>query len=749
MKIIATAFLFLLINSLSTFSQDTTKISKTWEVQKYDVTATLPAAETDRFLSAKAILTLKNVSNGSASSLTLRISPNATVSAVKINDSAADFTKSEEKLGSGALQKIGIRGLSAASGGSLKAEVSYKLKVDENSGLNALSPNGSQFLPLAYWYPTPNSWVFARGADYAPFRVQIITPNQSAGVSSGTGNSNTYEQKLNGQPFLTTGEWESVSISGVTFLLPKGADAVERQRAEDLANLAVEAKNFMSALLGSVPDAPLRFVPVRRGAGFADNGTIFIDYGVLKRQKTDSQTAMLIGQAVAKLWIGGAAGIRGEGEGAIRQGLPQFLATEFIEKKFGKDLADVERLRQRTAYAAISKRDAPLTMASPLDDFYYSENANKGAMLWRLLVKKAGQEEFYKNLRSALQDKNLEVSEMRSLFPAQKDFLDYAFDQVTEMNLLVGLPQVSGTETKVNLRNTGAIEATVSVTATAANGEKMVGQTTIPAKSFGEITFKTVNKIVRTEIDKEKYYPQTEYFDDVAPRQFDNSDAVLIVKQSFDQKDFALAEKNARLILQNIPEFDDVRVLLARTLLAEGKNAEAEREFQAALNSKLPSSRTLSWSNEGLGEIAVKNGQTGDAAKFFDQAVKSDGEYGATLAARVGRNKINALATVDESIKLFFSKFDAAVVSNRKADVDALVVNGEVRRFAGGISGQTESWQTKIVSSDKLDTDNYLVETFLNTKLLNREPENGTAVFRLSKINGNWKISGIEIFEVK
>src|SRR6185295_19759840 len=102
----------------------------------------------------------------------LRISPSADVSAVKINDSTVDFTKSEEKAGGSiSLQRIGIRFPSVAVGGTVTAAVEYKLNIKDNNALTSLSPAGEQFLPLSFWYPTPNSWYFARGADAAPFGI--------------------------------------------------------------------------------------------------------------------------------------------------------------------------------------------------------------------------------------------------------------------------------------------------------------------------------------------------------------------------------------------------------------------------------------------------------------------------------------------------------------------------------------------------------------------------------------------------
>nr|MBA3786978.1 hypothetical protein [Acidobacteriota bacterium] len=516
MKKIIYAFL-LFTFAFSAFAQDESRASITWQVQKYDITATLPQAETERNLTVKAVLSLKNVSGGAASRLTLRISPNVEVSAVKVNDAATDFSKAEEKIdGSRTLQRIVVRVPSIQPNATFTVAVDYKLNVKENSGLNALSSVGSQFLPLAFWYPTPNSWYFARGADFAPMRLQVNSANGETVIASGTQNNNTFEQKLNGQPFFVSGNWDTVNANGVSVFIQKGANADEQKRANELALLASEAKTFTANFLGTAPDVPIRIVAVRRGAGFSSGGTIFVDESAVRRQKIDSQTAMTIAEAVAKIWIGNAVSVNGDSFGVIREGLARYVATQFLEKQFGKDIADIERLRQRTAYAAVVKRDSPLNIVSPIDDYYYPTVANKGAMIWRLLAKKVGQNEFFNVVRSQMSDGNLNLSELRSGFSTQKELLDYSFDQITETNLLVGMPQLNGAETKIALRNLGAIDATVNVVATTVGGEKLTAQSTIPAKKFGEINFKTTNKIIRAEIDAEKLYPQTIYSDDVA-----------------------------------------------------------------------------------------------------------------------------------------------------------------------------------------------------------------------------------------
>ncbi|MBS1798184.1 MAG: tetratricopeptide repeat protein [Acidobacteria bacterium] len=738
-----------MIFGLSAFGQADTRASRTWEVQKYDLTATLPAVETDRFLTVRAVLSLRNSSAGPASSLTLRISPSAEVSGVKTNGATIDFSKGEEKVGNGTLQRIILRGVSVAPGGNLSVEVNYKLKVAENSGLSALSPAGSQFLPLSFWYPTPNSWYFARGADYAPVRLQVVSANGQAVAAAGAESGGAFEDKLNIQPFFVAGLWETYSAGGVSFLLPKGAGADEQKRAGDLAGLISEAKTFAANLLGPAPDVPLRVVAVRRGSGFSGGGTILVDENVFRRQKLDALTAMTVAESVVKIWLGGAVRIDGDGGGTIREGLSRYLATLFLESKYGRETGEMERLRQRTAYAAVVKRDAPLTTASPLDDYYYTTNANKGAMIWRLLAKSLGQNEFFNIVRANIKDGTVDLAKLRGAFSSKKDFLDYAFDQVTDMDLMVGLPQVNGSDTKVNLRNTGSVDAVVDVVATTVGGNKLTASVTIAKQNFGEAVFKTSEKILHVEVDADKLYPQIDYSNDVVPREIDESDLLLYVKKPFDKQDFGAAEKNARLILRDYPHFDDVRVLLARSLLAQNRTAEAEKEFRAVLDEKLPTARSLAWSNVGLGEVALKSNQTAQAVPYFNEAIRIDAEYGATLAARQGKVKAGVPLNSDEGIKAFFGQFDKAAISGRKADLDAMVLSGEIPRFAGGIAGQAQEWTTQIVQIEKLGPNNAIVETNLNIRMINKTPESGTAVFRLTQVGGSWKLSGVDMFEVR
>lgn len=748
-RILFSLFVLFSLCVASASGQSDNRIAATWQVVSYDISASLPASENERNLTAKATIRVRNVTERPATSLTLRINQNAEITSASVNGSNIDAAKSQERLGSATLQRIAMRVPAVPAGGELTAVVDYKIPVADNTGVGSISPVASHFLPLSFWYPTPNSWFFARGADYAPFKIRLTAPAGLTSISAGSESSGVFENKLNGQPFVLAGNWDRADTGGVSVYIPKGSGDMAKARAADLAALFGEAKAFTEEILGPAPNVPLRLVAMRRGGGFSTGGTVLIDEAVFRREKIDSLTAMNVAEAASKLWLGEANRLTDDGAGVIREGLARYLATKFLTSKYGPEVGEVEVLRQRIAYAAIARRDAPLNVVTPLDDYYFAAVANKGAMFWRVMERKLGSAEFNNKLRAALSKETTRLSDVRREFESQKDVVDYLLDQPTDMNLQAGLPQAAGGEWKVALRNTGPIDVTVEVLARLENGETMSAPATIRARSFGEINFRTPTRIARVEIDPEKLYPQNEYSDDVAPREFTDSDLLLAVKRDFDRQEFAAAEKNARQVLAEFPRFDDVRVLLGRSLLAQNKVSEADREFRAVLNEPLPTSRSLGWANVGVADVALRTNRNSEATTHANTAIMADAEYGAGLAARNVRNRITQTTPVDESIKAYFAQFDRAAISNRKTELDALAVPGEVNRFVSGISGQATNWTTTLLHVDMFDANTAIVETNLSVRLLTREPETGTAVFRLLRTTSGWKLAGVEIFEVR
>jgi hypothetical protein len=756
--------LFITLNGagISTRAQEEARAA--WAVTRFDINTSVGA---DRSLTSRATLAARNIGRGAGSTLTLRISSRAEIKSAAVNNSTATFRATPDVRGN--LQRVTINLPGPVEPqGAVSVTVEYRLPLAENSGLEAISAGGAQFLPLSFWYPSPNTPFSLRGADTAPFRLTVNSQGSETVISSGKGTGQTYEQTLNAQPFFLTGAWDVVEGSGdargASAYLPKGAGAEERKQAEALLALMAAARTFYAASLGPAPDVPLRIVAVTRGSGMSSGGTLLLPTAAFRRVKIDSATALAVGEAVARLWIGGATPVRGEGVGVITEGLARYLANAFLEKQYGRDTAEAERLRQRLAYAAVAKRDAPLSRTTPLDDTYYTAISNKGAMVWRLVERIAGRDVFMGTLRSLMQkgangESELSLELLRAALNGRvgaglKTVLDQMLDQPTEMDLMVGLPQQRGGQWVAALRNMGGFDVTVPLVAITQSGERVPTEATIAARNFGEAVFKTAGRITRVEIDPEKLYPQLDYSNDIAPRGRAIDEALTEARATLARGENAKSEASAREILQVAPGLQEAHILLGRALLASNRADEAEREFRLVMDDPLPSPTALAWASVGLGEVALRKAQTGEAVRRFTEAVRAEGEYASTLTARLDRIKAEAGANtapaVDESVRAFAAQFDQAIRNGSKADIDALIMPGELPTFSRGIIGnRPEAWQTRVVRTEQLDANSIAADVALNVRELGRD-QTGTAVFILARnAAGAWKLTGIEFLEVR
>jgi hypothetical protein len=734
-----------------------------WQVTGFDISANV--SQSERTLAAVATLTIKNVGRASGTGVTLRINSKAKVTVVTTGGAAITFHGLADSRAS--LQRLNLTlPAPVAPNSTVNLSIDYRLPVESNSGDMAISPIGSQFLPQSTWYPVLNTQFTVRGADNAPFKLKVEGANiVSSGIEKGsTGNVGTYEQNLNGQPFFLQGAWEKIEgdgeAKGITVFLPTGAPPDEKKQAESLLSAAAAARTFYAGLLGPAPATPIRLVAVRRGSGFSDAGTVLLEWGAFRRSKIDAATALTLSESIGRLWIGGQTPIHGEGAGVMREGLSRYLATLFIEKQFGHEAAESELLRERLAYATVAKREAPLARSSTLDDTYYNAVPNKSTMVWRLVERQLGREGFMTVLRTLLQsgnaDQGVSLAGLRVALAGAggeglKKLLDQELDQATDMDLLVGLPQQRGADWVAALRNLGSIDAAVAVVGTTDRGEQIKITVRIPAQNFADAVFKTPAKIVRVEVDPDKLYPQLDYSNDVAPRVRDLGEAIGEVSRLFGAQDFAQAEAIARQTMAAAPRMQEARTFLARALLGQNKNDEADKLFRAAIDEPLPTTIALAWANVGLGEIALKKGQAAEAARRFSDAVRADSEYGATLAARSGRIRAEAAAPppIEDAVRTFITQLDAAITSGRKAELDSRIVSGELVRFVGGVVGsQPEIWQTKVLRAEALEGDLLAVDVSIKAKELGREQE-GPAVLILTRTNGAWRLAGIELFEVR
>lgn len=748
---------FVLCLSASTIAaQDEARVI--WQVTNYDINANIQ----DRSLNAVANITARNVGRGTGTTLTLRINSKASIKTITSGTANVTFRAVPEAQGN--IQRVTTTLPSqVASNGTATLNVNYSLPIDSNTGLAAISLNGSQFLPLSFWYPIPNTPFTARGADTSPFRLTVNGPGViSSGVEKSAG---VFEQSLNAQPFFLQGDWDRVDGSaearGITAYVPKGIGPEERKQTETLIAAVAAARSYLGTLLGPAPDVPFRLVSVRRGGGFHDGGTVLLDRSAFRRPKIDSATALLIGEAVAQLWVGGQTAVRGDGGGPIKEGLTRFLATLFIEKHFGKEVANAELFRQRLAFTAVAKRDGPLSRSTALDDAYFSSVPNKGAMVWRLVDNRLGRELFMTTLKSQLQsgketDSGITLAAFRSAIVEKggdriKATLDLLLDQVTDTDLMIGLPQQRGAEWTAALRNLGSSEATVRVVATTDRGEQLSSESTIPARGFGEAVFKTNARLLRAEVDPDKLYPQLDFSNDTAPRTRGVTEAAGDAARLLSSQDYNKAEAVARELLGSTPQMQEARVLLARALLAQNKLEEAEKLFRTALDDPLPTPSSMAWASIGLGLISAQKGQPAEAVRRFNEAVRIEGDYPTSVLARFERIKAeqttNAAPPIDEAAKSFVTQLDSAISSAKRPELEARVVSGELVRFVSSMVG-TITWQTRVLRTELIDANTMMVDVAIQAKDLGQD-RSGTAVLVLSKVGGSWKLASIELFEVR
>ena len=733
-----------------------------WQVTNFDITVSSLGAE--RALNARAIISVRNVGRGSGATLSLRINSKAEIKSASIGGAAATYHATTEARGGAQRVTITLPN-TVAPNEAVNATLDYRLPVEENTGLAAISSVGTQFLPSSLWFPSPSTPSAVRGADYAPFRLTVTGANAiSSGLDKSAGGDTIFVQSLNALPFFVAGTWDRVEGSGdgkgISAYLIKGAGPAERKQAESLISLAADARAFCADLFGPMPEVPVRLIEVARGAGFDDAGTVLVGNSALRRKKVDAVTAVAIAEAMTRIWIGANAPVRGEGHAVLLEGLARFVATLFLEKEFGADAAIAERARERLAYSSIAKRDAPLSRTTPLDGTYFNSVSNKGAMVWRLIDHFVGRAVFTSTLRGLVSDsKNdadgLSLARARAIFSERggtplKTLLDQELDQSTDMDLMAGLPRQENGQWVAALRNVGSTDAAVNVTATTESGQRLTVQGTITAHDFGQVVFMTASKIVRVEVDPDKLYPQIDYSNDIAPHTIEVSSALAEATRLFGAQEFAKSESLARDLLASDPTMQEARIVLGRTLLAENKITEAEREFRQLADDRLPTAAALAWSSIGLGEVALRRGQATEAIRFFDEGVRADAEYASTLTARAGRIRAEGSASpVDESARNFINQLDAAIRAGRQAELAPLIVPGELKRFISGVVGtQPQAWQTRVLRTEQLDANRLAVDVSLNSKQLGVE-HSGTAVYVLVRVGGGWKLNAIEFFEVK
>src|SRR6185503_3089210 len=189
-------FLFVLFCAAPTFvmSQSTAGAPPLWQVNSFDLSVNVQQAE--RVLNVTSTLVASNIGGSPGRTFTVRLNSKAKISSITVNGGVTTFRPGQDPRGD--LQRAEVSLPTAANPGTTATLViNYTLPVESNSGLAAISPVGTQFLPLSFWYPMPNTPYTVRGADTAPFRLSVNIPNVVAsGVEKSSGGSSSFEQPL-------------------------------------------------------------------------------------------------------------------------------------------------------------------------------------------------------------------------------------------------------------------------------------------------------------------------------------------------------------------------------------------------------------------------------------------------------------------------------------------------------------------------------------------------------------------------
>ncbi|MEJ7710617.1 MAG: hypothetical protein WKF84_12285 [Pyrinomonadaceae bacterium] len=199
--------LIMLVASMGLRVQAQEEARAAWQVTRFDLSANVAVA--GRTLDVRAILSATNVGQGVGRTMTVRLNPLAEVKSASVGDASATFRSRPEAKTN--IQQVTLNLPGAInSGSSVSVTVDYRLSLADNSALASISPHSSQFLPLSFWYPTPNTQFALRGADTAPFRLTVNAAGGDAMIVSAgksvkaSGSSAEYDQTLNAQPFFSS-----------------------------------------------------------------------------------------------------------------------------------------------------------------------------------------------------------------------------------------------------------------------------------------------------------------------------------------------------------------------------------------------------------------------------------------------------------------------------------------------------------------------------------------------------------------
>lgn len=673
---------------------------------------------------------------------------------------------------------------SVAAAQEFDVEFDYSIPSSDRNTTMHLSESEGFALPTSFWFPIVHTPYADHGADTAPMRLSITTPK---GVIAGPGNKSgdgSFEQPLAAQPYFFYGDFEVTNVTGpkgakIEIYSPRGVAETGKQQIQKLADETSRIIGFYSDYFDMPQMGPFRIVLTNaRNINYSDNGIVSVESSFLRRDTLDLGTVELVAGAAAKSFIDGRVLLRGRATGFFRDGLPVFLAAQYLGQRFGDAQRTAAFERYRRSYEPIARgTDIPLLQLSPYDRTYTTVMYNKGGLIWRLFEQKLGKTNFDGFIKSLFDRRRVDVvtavewkgkplcrlarclnlkSEIMlaagSNSAVMKDLVSQWIETLIVPDLAVGQPQDTPAGVEATVTNFGSGEVMADVIAVTQSGETINKQVLVKGGEFGSVTYPAGTKIAKIEVDPLKLFPQKDYSNDVFPRKAAVNELYGQASLAYGKKDYATAEAKLREAISlggNVPSW---LALLGRVLVAAGKTQEASQAFATALKAEPFTIQAYGWSNLGLGEIALQAGRNAEAIKYLSLAAAADLDPASVFTAHDGiakAQKATGQFRIPEDVKSFCKQMDDAMLAGTSEAVAPFVERGNLREFVKKVTGNKPSvWTTDILSAEVIDANHVIVDANLKVKILLKEGS-GRVIYILTRAEGKLKLSEVPVFEVR
>ncbi|HEX8091990.1 MAG TPA: hypothetical protein VF762_24280, partial [Blastocatellia bacterium] len=490
------------------------------EVDRYNITARIDAAASA--LDSRASLALSNQSQSPKSKLYFRLTKLAKVTAATVNGAAAQVETADDRRVTSLNQIIITPQTPLTGGATATVEVSYRIEAPETSPLIHIYPGEVLLAPEAIWVPMPSTMFALYGPNTAPITIAVTVPPgagnlrpASAGAVKGdaAGQTVTFDQSLNSLPLIVAGGFDhpvtaerggvKVEIYAQQGVTAGAADLAAAQPSRvivtRLSDEAGRVIDFLTKMLGPAPTgATFRIISSARANNIAVPGVLVLSEQTLRRDTLAEATIESLADAIARIWVDGRARVRGQeqrsaqenrpaqrGRSAafLRDSLPRYLAALYFEERFGKEAGRDAFARMRWSYTPVAQsgRDAELAVQTAALPTYGAAVFAKGPLVFRMIAEAMGRDKLMAAIKGMLaggQTKVVTPDDLRAALvksggPEVEKIFQQWVDTVVEPDIIIGspLPSDKPGAQRVNLRNLGTGDVTVSVLAVTASGK--------------------------------------------------------------------------------------------------------------------------------------------------------------------------------------------------------------------------------------------------------------------------------------